>query len=141
MKPKHQRLWVLCVGCGLIGGLVFITLTSLSENILFFYTPSDLTHTYVHREKLIRVGGIVAPGSVHREGSAISFKITDSQASLTIGCTDPLPNLFREGQAIVAEGYFEGTGFFRAQSVLAKHDETYMPKNVVDTSGKACSVK
>src|SRR3990167_1329840 len=140
MKPKHQRLLLLCIGCALVGSLIFITLKSLSENILFFYTPSDLSHTYIHRETLIRIGGTVAPGSVHREGNdTISFKITDSQGSLLISYTGPLPDLFRENQAIVAEGYLEGNRFFRAQSVLAKHDETYMPKNRANPLEKICS--
>lgn len=132
MKPKHQRLLFILGGLFVLSLITFFTLTSLYESLIFFYTPSDLTHTYVHREQPIRVGGLVAPQSVKSEGETVYFKITDQKEILTVVYKGLLPDLFREGQGVVAEGYLERPGFFKADSILAKHDEKYMPKEVAD---------
>ncbi len=110
----------------------FFILTSLRDNLVFFYTPSELQQKYIHREKRIRVGGIVKPRSVKREGETARFFLTDQKNTLKVIYSGILPDLFREGQGIVAEGYLQDPTLFRAEIVLAKHDETYMPKEVAD---------
>lgn len=132
MKPKYQRLLWISAGLGCLSLVVFFTLTSLYENLIFFYTPSDLSHTYVHREHLIRVGGLVPFHSVQKNGDVIYFTITDQKKTLHVAYKGELPDLFREGQSVVAEGYLEGPELFRANAILAKHDETYMPKEVAE---------
>lgn len=130
VKLKHQRLLFILGGLGLLSLITFLTLRFLSESLIFFYTPSDLLHKYVHREHLIRVGGLVVPQSVKIERDNVYFKITDQQEMINVTYTGILPDLFREGQSVVAEGYLEGPGFFKADSILAKHDEKYMPKEL-----------
>lgn len=134
MKPKHQRLAILIGGLCIVGSVVFITAMSLSESLVFFYTPSDFGHTYISREQRIRVGGLVVPQSLKKNQTTFSFKIKDQDATLEIRYAGILPDLFREEQAIVAEGYLESPGFFRAESVLAKHDENYKPPETCSTS-------
>jgi cytochrome c-type biogenesis protein CcmE len=132
MKPKHQRLLLIS---GAMLGLGFATLfifTSLRDNLIFFYTPSELQDTYIHREKRIRVGGLVKHQSVARDGDIARFILTDQKNTLKVVYKGVLPDLFREGQGIVAEGYLQDPTLFRAEIVLAKHDETYMPKEVAD---------
>ncbi len=136
VKPKHQRLLFILGGLGVLSLVAFFTLTSLYESLIFFYTPSDLIHTYVHREHPIRVGGLVALQSVKIEGETVHFKITDQKEMLHVTYKGVLPDLFREGQGVVAEGYLEGPGFFKADSILAKHDEKYMPKEVANQMKK-----
>jgi len=132
MKSKHQRLVVIS---GTLGGLCFLTflsLTTLRDNLIFFYTPSELQDKYIHREKRIRVGGLVALHSVRREREKVHFTITDHKKNLDVVYTGLLPDLFREGQGVVAEGTLQDPTFFQAETVLAKHDETYMPKEVAE---------
>jgi cytochrome c-type biogenesis protein CcmE len=132
MKPKHQRFLLISgamLGLGLATLFIF---TSLRDNLIFFYTPSELQDTYVHREKRIRVGGLVKPQSVARNGDIARFVLTDQKNTLKVVYEGVLPDLFREGQGIVAEGYLQDPTLFRAEIVLAKHDETYMPKEVAD---------
>ncbi len=132
MKPKHKRLVLIS---GLLLGLGVVTLFSLvglRDNLVFFYTPSELQHTYIHREKRIRVGGLVQPHSVVQEGETVRFTVRDQTHRLQVVYAGLLPDLFREGQGIVAEGYLQDPALFRADIVLAKHDETYRPKDLAD---------
>ncbi|MBI2707548.1 MAG: cytochrome c maturation protein CcmE [Proteobacteria bacterium] len=132
MKPKCQRLLVILGAFSALGLATFFILTSLRDNLVFFYTPSELQQKYIHREQRIRVGGLVKPRSVVRDGEIVRFSITDQKNNLEVMYDGLLPDLFREGQGIVAEGYLQDPTFFRAEIVLAKHDETYMPKEVAD---------
>lgn len=132
MKPKHQR-FLLTSGTLLGFGLITaFTLISLRDNLVFFYTPSELENTYVHREKRIRIGGYVKPRSVERAGETVQFFLTDQKKTLKVIYDGILPDLFREGQGIVAEGYLQDPMLFHADIILAKHDENYMPKEVAD---------
>jgi cytochrome c-type biogenesis protein CcmE len=132
MKPKHQRLILLSLvllGLSLSTGLMLV---ALQENIVFFYTPSDLLQKTISPQQRLRIGGLVETSSVHQQGDTTHFKITDQKETLEVSYKGVLPDLFREGQGVVAEGYLTSPQHFQAITVLAKHDETYMPKEVAD---------
>lgn len=131
MKRKHKRLAFVAVGLALLGGATALIMGALRENIVFFYSPSDIQAKMPASDRRIRMGGLVEKGSVQREGATIRFRVTDTANALAVTYTGILPDLFREGQGVVAEGRWQD-GTFRADSVLAKHDETYMPPEVAD---------
>lgn len=131
MKRKHKRLAFVAVGLALLGAATALVMTALRENIVFFYSPSDIQAKMPASERRIRMGGLVEQGSVLREGKTIRFRVTDTAVALPVVYTGILPDLFREGQGVVAEGRWQGETF-QADSVLAKHDETYMPPEVAD---------
>lgn len=132
MKPKTQRLYLIGLGlCGLGLG-TFLILTAFQESLIFYYLPSDLQQKKISAHQRIRLGGLVEMNSVHHEGEKVTFKVTDQKTTLNVTSTGLLPDLFREGQGVVAEGFLKSPGEFQAESVLAKHDEKYMPKEVAD---------
>ncbi|MBS0271454.1 MAG: cytochrome c maturation protein CcmE [Proteobacteria bacterium] len=132
MKPKHQRFLLIGVALLGIGVSTFLILTAFRENLVFFYTPSDLTQKKIHATQRIRIGGLVKPHSVQQTGEKIYFEITDHKIILKVSYDGLLPDLFREGQGIVAEGYLRQPDHFQAETVLAKHDENYMPPEVAE---------
>lgn len=110
---------------------VGLVLFALNDSIVFFYSPSDLTEKHVLPGQRFRLGGLVEKGSIRRgEGTAVRFTVTDTAKSVPVTYTGVLPDLFREGQGVVTEGRLGPDGVFEADSVLAKHDETYMPPEV-----------
>ena len=115
----------------LLSGGVFLVLSALQDNIVLFFTPSELTPEKTTARQL-RIGGLVEEGSVQINGLEARFSITDSAAVVNVLYTGALPDLFREGQGIIAQGRFEDN-IFRAENVLAKHDETYMPREVAES--------
>ena len=130
LSPKARRglgLGAMVAVLGLAAGLI---LTALEDNVVYFYGPGELAEN-IRPDQRIRVGGLVVEGSITRQDKAVSFDVTDGEAAVTITYGGVLPDLFREGQGIIAEGYFKGSGF-DADIILAKHDETYMPKEVAD---------
>ena len=134
MTRKQKRLAVIGGGMGFILTAVLLVMFAFGQSIAYFYVPADLAESDVQPGTRIRLGGLVEAGSVVRgEGSTITFTVTDTLSQLPVTYTGILPDLFREGQGVVAEGRFEGMDkVFVADTVLAKHDETYMPKEVVD---------
>jgi cytochrome c-type biogenesis protein CcmE len=136
MKPKHQRLALLGLGVCVLGAAVALVLTAFQDNLVFFHTPSELATTDISPTQRLRIGGLVENGSVVRSGSDVRFKVTDGAKSIPVTYRGILPDLFREGQGIVAEGTFQN-GTFAAREVLAKHDEKYMPPEVVDALKKS----
>ena len=118
----------------LLGGLAIATalvLVALSDTIVFFYSPSDLIEKHVSAGRRVRIGGLVEKGSVKRDQSTgVAFTVTDTVKTLQVNFTGVLPDLFREGQGVIAEGTLRPDGQFQADSVLAKHDEKYMPPEV-----------
>lgn len=133
MKPKHQRLLFVVVSMIFlfVGGL--LTLSAFRENLVFFYSPSDLQEKILSPEKTIRIGGLVKAGSIERsKDDFIHFIITDGKFDVKVSYSGMLPNLFRDGQGCIAEGNMTASGEFSAKKILAKHDEKYMPKEVVD---------
>jgi len=114
-----------------------LVLNALRDSIVFFSTPVMVAEKHVPAGRRFRLGGLVEPGSLVRgEHLAVTFKVSDGAASLPVAFTGILPDLFREGQGVVAEGALDASGVFKADTVLAKHDETYMPKEVADALKK-----
>jgi cytochrome c-type biogenesis protein CcmE len=130
MKRKHRRLVALLIGLTALAGAAALVLT----NIMLFYSPSDLAERPPRGERSFRMGGLVEEGSLRRldGGLTVEFRITDLAESVPVTYTGILPDLFREGQGVVAEGALNGAGVFEAREVLAKHDETYMPPEVAE---------
>ena len=130
MKPKQQRLVLLIAALGALAGAGALAASALGETATYFYSPSDVLAKGVPAGQAIRLGGLVEVGSVRREGATIMFRITDNAEESTVRYTGIVPDLFREGQGVIAEGKFVADGAFVADSVLAKHDEKYMPPEV-----------
>ena len=135
MKPKSQRLIILFFFLTLLGLSTFLVLKSLEDNIVYFYSPTDINEKILSNEidlsKRIRIGGLVKENSILKEGKKISFKIHDGIDEILVIYNGILPDLFREEQGIVALGKVENKNF-SAIEILAKHDENYMPKEVSD---------
>ena len=129
---RKQRRGVLIGTClAVLGVAVGLVLFALRDSIVFFYTPSEVAEKHLETGQRFRLGGLVEDGSVKRgEGTTVSFVVTDKRSTLPVTYTGVLPDLFREGQGLVAEGMLTGDGVFHADSVLAKHDENYMPPEV-----------
>ena len=129
---RKQRRGVLIGTClAVLGVAVGLVLFALRDSIVFFYTPSEVAEKHLETGQRFRLGGLVEDGSVKRgEGTTVSFVVTDKRSTLPVTFTGVLPDLFREGQGVVAEGVLNSDGVFRADSVLAKHDENYMPPEV-----------
>ena len=133
MTRKQKRMTMILGGLAVLGLAAGIALYALSDAIVFFYTPSEVATKQVQPGQRIRLGGLVEKGSLVRSDDAnISFVVTDMTKTLAVAYRGQLPDLFREGQGVVAEGSLDATGIFHADTVLAKHDETYMPKDVAD---------
>lgn len=138
MKPKHRRLLVVVTGLACLLLVTFLVLSALDEGIAFFYSPSDLAEKPVAPNQLIRIGGLVEEGSVeNRADAVVAFRVTDGANSVPVTYRGILPDLFREGQGIVAMGRMDGEGNFGAEEVLAKHDENYIPAEVVEALKKS----
>ena len=137
MTRKQRRIVLIASGLGVLLVAVLLVLSALKDSIVFFNTPTDVAEKHVEPGARIRLGGLVANGSVTR-GDALSvrFEVTDGNRSIPVTFQGILPDLFREGQGVVAEGSLDGSGVFKADNVLAKHDERYMPKDVADALKK-----
>ena len=133
MTRKQKRLAVIGGGVAFLVAAVMLVMFAFSQSIAYFYVPGDLAKANVAPGTRIRLGGLVEAGTVERgAGSTITFTVTDTLSTVPVTYTGILPDLFREGQGVVAEGSFGKDGLFVADTVLAKHDETYMPKDVAD---------
>jgi cytochrome c-type biogenesis protein CcmE len=135
---RKQRRGVLIGTCLVVLGVaVGLVLYAMRDSIVFFYSPSEVAKMQITPGQRFRLGGLVETGSVVRgEGTTVRFAITDRAKTLPVTFTGVLPDLFREGQGVVAEGTLEPDGTFHADSVLAKHDEKYMPPEVAATLKK-----
>ena len=129
MKPRHKRLAAIVAGVALLGAAVGLVLYAFQSNLVFFFSPSQVAAGEAPRDRAFRIGGLVQAGSVKRgsEGLAVQFVVTDTAHSIPVAYTGILPDLFREGKGVVAQGKVGPDGVFRASEVLAKHDENYMP--------------
>ena len=137
MKRKHKRLTFVVIALCLLGVAAGLVLSAFEENIVFFYTPTDIAEKNVAEGRRIRLGGLVEEGSVKKGSNAVvNFRVTDLTTSIAVTYKGLLPDLFSEGQGVVAEGTLQG-GVFRADEVLAKHDETYMPPEVAEALKKS----
>lgn len=134
MTRKQKRLAIIGGGVGFLMAAVFLVMFAFSQAVAYFYVPGDLAKAGLAPGTRIRLGGLVESGSIKRgEGKTVTFNVTDTLGTVPVTYTGILPDLFREGQGVVAEGAFvAGSQVFVADTVLAKHDETYMPKDVAD---------
>jgi cytochrome c-type biogenesis protein CcmE len=139
MTRKRRRLLTVLAGLLALGAATALVLAAFNDNLVFFYSPSELTAKHVTPDRRIRIGGLVETNSVAKQvdGHAVAFRVTDGQTELRVVYDGILPDLFREGQGVVAEGKLGRDGVFIASNVLAKHDEKYMPKEVVDALKKS----
>ncbi|HUO54197.1 MAG TPA: cytochrome c maturation protein CcmE [Rhodoblastus sp.] len=137
MTRKQKRLALIGSALSVFGIAVGLILYQLRGNIVFFYGPTEMVQNHVGPGVRLRIGGLVKNGSlVQLEGKSITFEVTDGKAEIPVAYTGLLPDLFREGQGVVAEGALDKKGVFRADSILAKHDERYMPREVADALKK-----
>ena len=133
MTRKQKRLAVIGGALAFLAAATALTFYALGQKASYFFMPAELQAASLSPGQRIRLGGLVEPGSIRRgEGTQVSFAVTDGDASVPVTYTGILPDLFREGQGVITEGTFGADGAFVADSVLAKHDETYMPKEVAD---------
>ena len=133
MTRKQRRLVLIGAAGTTLALAAALVLTAFQQTIVFFNTPSELATQDLSPQQRIRLGGIVAEGSVVRgRGTEVSFAVTDQIATVDVVYEGILPDLFREGQGVVTEGILDTEGVFMADTVLAKHDENYMPKEVAD---------
>lgn len=133
MTRKQTRTTIILVGLAVLGLAAFLVLNAIRDTIVFFYTPSEIGEKEVEVGSRLRLGGLVEVGSVvHGANATYTFSITDKIATMKVSYIGQLPDLFREGQGVVAEGLLQADGTFAADTVLAKHDEKYMPKDVAD---------
>ena len=132
MTPKRKRLWLVVGSVAVLGCAATLVLTALSDNIVFFYSPTQIAEKQIPPERRFRMGGLVEAGSVKKSADSqeIRFTVTDTHKTVAVVYRGLLPDLFREGQGVVAEGSLGADGVFVAREVLAKHDENYMPPEV-----------
>ena len=136
LSPKAQRGIGLAAIAAVLGLAATLTLTALEDSVVYFYGPSELITKHELKEKSldgqrIRIGGLVEAGSLNRQDSLVQFQVSDGETAVMVAYDGILPDLFREGQGIIAEGTFDGRRF-TADTILAKHDESYMPKEVAN---------
>ena len=137
MSRKSRRLVMISLVLAVVGIAAGLTLFALRGSVSLFLTPSELAERQLAPGARLRLGGLVKEGSVVKQDArSITFAITDTNKDVNVSYTGVVPDLFREGQGVVAEGVLDGPGHFRADTVLAKHDETYMPREVADALKK-----
>jgi len=129
---RKQRMLMISAGLAVVFAAAALVISALDDTLTFFYGPTELTERNISPNQRVRLGGLVMVDSLTREGNHIRFIVSDGNAELPVLFNGVLPDLFREGQGVVAEGHLSPDGSFAADTILAKHDETYMPKNVAD---------
>jgi len=138
MARKQRRLALIGGALGVLAVAVALMLNAFRDSIVFFNSPSDVVEKHVAPGARIRLGGLVKTGSLVRgDNLRIRFEVTDGESQIPVTYQGVVPDLFREGQGVVAEGTLDGAGVFNADTILAKHDETYMPKEVADALKKS----
>ncbi len=139
MKSRHKRFAMIAAGIALIGVAVALVLNAFQSNLVFFFTPSQIVANEAPFGRSFRVGGMVLADSVHRgpDGITVRFVVTDTAQSVPVVFSGILPDLFREGKGVVAQGKLGPDGVFHAEQVLAKHDENYMPPEAADAVERA----
>jgi cytochrome c-type biogenesis protein CcmE len=132
MTRKSRRLALIVALVLIASGTTLLMTMAFRSSIVFFVSPSEIAQASTHGDKSLRIGGLVEDGSVKRSGNEIHFRITDLKSAVDVRYVGILPDLFREGQGVVAEGRIDTSGVFQANQVLAKHDEKYMPPEAVE---------
>ena len=137
MKPRHKKLAAIGFGLAALGIIAALVLVAFEKNLVFFFSPTQVAAKEAPVGRTFRIGGIVEPGSVKREGVEVRFIVTDTAQGLPVVYRGALPDLFREGKMVVAQGQLDAGGTFHAREVLAKHDENYMPPEAKEAVDKA----
>ncbi len=141
MKPRHKRIAWIALGVVALGVATALVLTAFNKNLVFFFTPSQVAANEAPVGRTFRIGGMVVPGSVKREGIDVRFVVTDTAKSMPVVYRGQLPDLFREGKGVVAQGQLGADGIFTAREVLAKHDENYMPPDAAHALEQAAKAQ
>jgi cytochrome c-type biogenesis protein CcmE len=138
MKPRHKRLALVVGGIAVLGVAATLVLSAFKENLVFFYSPSEVIEGKAPQGRSFRIGGLVEPGSLKRfeDGLTVGFVVTDTAKALPVRYKGILPDLFKEGKGVVAQGQLQN-GVFVAREVLAKHDENYMPPEAAEALKQA----
>jgi cytochrome c-type biogenesis protein CcmE len=137
VKPRHKRIVAIATGVAALGAVTALVLTAFQENLVFFFTPTEVAANKAPQGRTFRIGGMVEKGSVKRDGVDVRFVVTDTAKTLPVTYRGALPDLFREGKGVVAQGQLGADGVFRASEVLAKHDENYMPPEAAEAVKRA----
>jgi len=139
MKPRHKKLVIIFVSVAALGLSAKLVLDAFQSNLVFFFSPTQVAANEAPRGKSFRIGGLVEKGSVKRQsdGITVNFVVTDTAKVIPVVYTGILPDLFKEGKGVVAQGKLSADGVFRADEVLAKHDENYMPPEAADALEQA----
>ena len=131
MTPRRKRFAIALGILAVVGGAPALVLNAFQSNLVFFYSPSQISAKEAPEGRTFRLGGLVVEGSVQREGVAVRFEVTDTATTVPVQFSGILPDLFKEGKGVVAQGKLEN-GVFQAKEVLAKHDENYMPPEAAE---------
>ena len=139
MKPRHKRIAAIVAGVAALGIATALVLGAFQKNLVFFFTPSQVAANEAPQGRTFRIGGMVEKGSVKRQGDGVTvqFNVTDTAKTMPVTYRGPLPDLFKEGKGVVAQGQLGADGVFRASEVLAKHDENYMPPEAAEAVKRA----
>ncbi|MFO1253558.1 cytochrome c maturation protein CcmE [Inhella sp.] len=137
LKPRHRRLALIGLIALAIAAITALVLNAFQSNLVFFYSPTQVAANEAPKGRSFRLGGLVEPGSVQRQGVQVSFKVTDNMHQIPVRFEGVLPDLFKEGKGVVAQGQLGADGQFTAREVLAKHDENYMPPEAADALHQA----
>jgi cytochrome c-type biogenesis protein CcmE len=137
VKPRHKRLAAIIGGLAALGAATALVLSAFEQNLVFFFTPTQVAAKEAPLGRTFRIGGMVEKGSVKRDGVEVRFLVTDTAKTIPVVYRGALPDLFREGKGVVAQGQLGADGVFRAREVLAKHDENYMPPEAAHAVEKA----
>jgi len=140
MKPRHKRLALIGGIVAAVGVAVALVLNAFQSNLVFFYSPSQVAAKEAPTGRTFRIGGLVQAGSVQRDGVQVRFQVTDTVKTIPVRYQGILPDLFKEGKGVVAQGSLGADGIFVAREVLAKHDENYMPPEAADALKRAAAV-
>jgi cytochrome c-type biogenesis protein CcmE len=137
VKPRHKRIAIITLGVAALSIATALVLMAFEKNLVFFFTPSQVVANEAPQGRTFRIGGMVEKGSVQRSGIDVRFVVTDTVKSIPVLYRGTLPDLFREGKGVVAQGSLGADGVFNAREVLAKHDENYMPPEAAHAVEKA----
>ena len=137
MKPRHRRFAWIAAGLAVLGVAVALVLNAFQSNLVFFFSPTDVVENKAPQGRTFRIGGLVEDKSVKRDGVTVRFNVTDTAKTIPVVYTGILPDLFKEGKGVVAQGKLGPDGVFTASEVLAKHDENYMPPEAAAAVNRA----
>jgi cytochrome c-type biogenesis protein CcmE len=141
LKPRHRRAAIVLGVLVAVGAIVALVLNAFNSNLVFFYTPTQIAAKEAPQGRTFRIGGLVQAGSVARDGVTVRFVVTDTAQAVPVRYDGVLPDLFKEGKGVVAQGQLGADGVFSAREVLAKHDENYMPPEAADALQRADRMK